>query len=312
MIQVHRNIEHLPSFSKAVITIGTFDGVHQGHQQIIKLLKEEAEAVNGETVIITFHPHPRKILAGGKSEVKIIYTLEEKIELLDKQGIQHVVVVEFNNDFANQTAEEYVENFLVKKFHPHTIIIGYDHKFGKNRSGNYQLLEKLGETFNYRVREIPEQILNNVIISSTKIREALLHSSIDTANMYLGHPYFFSGKVIEGNKLGRTIGYPTANLHIEDPEKIVPKNGVYAVSVTIADSKQIFNGMMNIGNRPTINGTSRTVEVHIFDFDQTIYGEKMKVYVKHYLRSEKKFDGLDKLKEQLAIDKLQATDFLEK
>ena len=312
MIQVHRNIEHLPSFSKAVITIGTFDGVHQGHQQIIQLMKEEAEAVNGETVIITFHPHPRKILTGGKGEVKIIYTLEEKIELLDQQGIQHVVVVEFNNDFANQTAEEYVENFLVKKFHPHTIIIGYDHKFGTKRSGNYQLLEKLGETFNYRVREIPEQILNNVIISSTKIREALLQSSIDTANRYLGHPYFFSGKVIEGNKLGRTIGYPTANLHIEDPEKLVPKNGVYAVSVTIAESKQIFNGMMNIGNRPTINGTTRTVEVHIFDFDQTIYGEKMKVYVKHYLRSEKKFDGLDQLKEQLAIDKLQATDFLEK
>lgn len=306
MIQVHRDLQHLPEFKKAVITIGTFDGVHLGHQQIIKLLKAEAAEIGGETVIITFHPHPRKVVSHGKSAVKIINTLPEKTELLDKLGIEHLVVVAFNEEFASQAAEEYIENFLVKNFHPSTIIIGYDHKFGKNRLGDYHLLENMGEKYNYRVKEIPEHVLNQITISSTKIREALLKPDIDTANTFLGYDYFFEGKVVEGNKLGRTIGYPTANLVIENEEKLIPGNGVYAVRLTIGVNEVILKGMMNIGMRPTVDGTKRTIEVNIFNFDEDIYGQVMKVYIHKFLRGEVKFDGLEQLKEQLAKDKIKA------
>ncbi len=306
MIQVHKDFHALPDFEKAVITIGTFDGVHLGHQQIIKLLKKEAADIGGETVIITFYPHPRKIVSHGKSDVKILNTLEEKIELLNDKGVGHLAVVAFNDEFANQSAEEYIENFLVKKFNPHTIIIGYDHKFGKNRLGDYHLLEKMGEKFNYRVKEIPEHVLNHVTISSTKIREALLKNDINTANSYLGYKYFFEGRVVEGNKLGRTIGYPTANIIIEDGEKLVPGNGVYAVTLKIGQMAPLLRGMMNIGMRPTVNGTKRTIEVNIFDFDEDIYGQYMRVYIHAYLRGEVKFDGLNQLKEQLAKDKVSA------
>ncbi len=312
MIQVHRDLKHLPVFKKAVITIGTFDGVHLGHQQIIKLLKQEAADIGGETVIITFYPHPRKIVTHGKSDVKILNTLEEKIELLNEKGVGHLAVVSFNDEFANQSAEKYIGNFLVKKFHPHTIIIGYDHKFGKNRLGDYHLLEKMGEKFNYMVKEIPEHVLNHVTISSTKIREALLKNDIDTANTYLGYKYFFEGKVAEGNKLGRTIGYPTANLVIEEEEKLVPGNGVYAVTLTIGQNKPVLKGMMNIGMRPTVNGTKRTIEVNIFDFDKDIYGQYMRVYIYACLRGEVKFDGLNQLKEQLAKDKVNAQQQLDR
>lgn len=312
MIQVHRDLEQLPQFKNAVITIGTFDGVHLGHQQIIKLLTQEAANTGGETIIITFHPHPRKIVSHGKANVKIINTLQEKVELLNQLGIDHLVVVTFNDAFANQHAEEYIENFLVKRFHPQTIIIGYDHRFGKNRSGDYHLLEKLGETFGYKVKEIPERVLNEIIISSTKIREALLKSDIETANNFLGYRYFFEGKVVEGNKLGRTIGYPTANLAIEDEEKLIPGNGVYAVEVTIGEDKAFYKGMMNIGVRPTVDGTKRTIEVNIFNFDKDIYREKMRVYLNNFLRGEVKFGGLDQLKDQLAKDKIEAQEKLKR
>ena len=311
MIQVHRDLNNLPVFKKAVITIGTFDGVHLGHQQIIKLLKKEAADIGGETIIITFYPHPRKIVTDGKSDVKILNTLEEKIELLNKKEVGHLVVVAFNGEFANQSAEEYIENFLIKKFHPHTIIIGYDHRFGKNRLGDYHLLEKMGEKFNYYVKEIPEHVLNHVTISSSKIREALLKNDIDTANNYLGYKYFFTGKVVEGNKLGRTIGYPTANLILEDEEKLVPGNGVYAVTLTIVQKEPLLKGMTNIGMRPTVNGTKRTIEVNIFDFDENIYSQSMRVKIHAHLREEVKFDGLNQLKEQLAKDKVNAQRQLE-
>lgn len=306
MIQVHKDLHHLPNFKKAVITIGTFDGVHLGHQQIIKLLKKEAAEIGGETVIITFYPHPRRVVSQGKSDVKVLNTLKEKIELLNNKGVGHLAVIAFTDEFSNQTAEEYIENFLVKKFHPHTIIIGYDHKFGKNRLGDYHLLERMGEKFNYQVKEIPEHVLNDVTISSTKIREALLNNDIDTANTYLGYKYFFEGKVTEGNKLGRTIGYPTANLVIEDEEKLVPGNGVYAVTLMIDQKQPVLKGMMNIGIRPTVSGTIRTIEVNIFDFDEDIYGKKVQVYLCAFLREEVKFEGLTQLKEQLTKDKLNA------
>jgi riboflavin kinase/FMN adenylyltransferase len=319
-MKVHYNINSLPAFTNAVITIGTFDGVHTGHQQIISQLKQEAAAVRGESVIITFHPHPRKIISSKK--LFILNTLEEKIELLQAKGIDHLVVVPFVESFAHQTPDEYVKNFLFAKFNPHTVIIGYDHRFGKDRKGDYHLLEDFGKELGFTVKEIPEHLLHEVIVSSTKIREALLASDIATANECLGYDYFFEGMVIDGNKLGRTLGYPTANLHVQDTEKLVPGNGIYAVeasfgilhsSMVIKEDASIpvkesirLRGMMSIGIRPTVDGKSRVIEVNIFDFNEDIYGKILRVYVKYYLREEVKFNNLDELTEQLAKDKTDA------
>ena len=326
-MQVHKDLSALPHFRNAVITIGTFDGVHAGHRKIIEQLKNEAEKTGGETVIITFHPHPRKIVREGQSPVPILTTLNEKIDLLEIIGINHLVVIPFDEAFAVQSAEEYIQNFLYQKFHPHTIIIGYDHKFGRNRSGNYQLLEKYGKELGFVVKEIPEHILNEVTISSTKIREALLNHDVRTANHFLSYPYFFEGIVVKGKQLGRTIGYPTANIEIKDKEKLVPGNGIYVVEAQIvgyellANSHQLsektkpvfhhtpkltpqtLQGMMSIGLNPTVNGTQRTIEVNLFDFNQDIYGQTLRISLIQYLRDEEKFSGLDALKEQLAKDK---------
>jgi riboflavin kinase/FMN adenylyltransferase len=301
-MRVYTNIEDLPEFKNAVITIGTFDGVHLGHLQIIRQLIKEASAVSGKPVLITFYPHPKQVVASVQKPIFILNTPEEKYELLHHAGISNIVVVPFTKAFAEQPADNYIKDFLVERFHPHTIIIGYDHRFGKDRAGDYHLLENEAANFGYKVKEIPEHVLQNVTISSTKIREALLSGDIDTANEFLGYDYFFSGIVIEGNKLGRTIGYPTANLQITDEQKLVPANGVYAVDVTVEDFGK-YKGMMNIGTRPTVNGTSRVIEVNIFDFDEMIYGKLVKVSLKKRLRSEIKFNGLDALKEQLAKDK---------
>jgi riboflavin kinase/FMN adenylyltransferase len=305
MIQVHRDFNHLPTFKNAVITIGTFDGVHLGHQQIITQLKNEAASINGETVIITFHPHPRRIVSGGTSEVKILNTLNEKIHLLDKHGVQHLVVVPFTNSFSEQTAEEYIKDFIVNKFQPSIIIIGYDHRYGKERKGDYNLLESMGKQFNYEVKEISEHILNDITISSTKIRGALLHNDINTANTFLGYKYFFTGTVIEGDKIGRTIGYPTANLKISDDEKLVPGDGVYAVEAIRKKNDETLKGMMYIGTRPVVNGKYRVIEVNFFDFEEDIYGEHLQVEIHHFIREDLPFNGLEALKIQLEKDKEQ-------
>jgi len=312
-MKVYRELaDSLPLFTKAVVTIGTFDGVHMGHRQIINQLKEEAKAIGGETVIITFHPHPRKIISSVPGDIKLLTTLDEKIILLEDAGIDHLVVVPFNHLFANQTADQYVKDFLYKYFHPHTVIIGYDHRFGKGREGNYALLEQYGKELGFQVKEISEHLRNKVSVSSTKIRHALIGNDIDTANELLGYPYFFEGLVVEGNKLGRTIGYPTANLHISSEEKLVPGNGVYAVTISgIRPSiATVFKGMMNIGVRPTVDGKKRVIEVNIFDFDADIYGQTIQIQVHAYLRGEIKFDGLPELKIQLQKDKEEAEDRL--
>jgi riboflavin kinase/FMN adenylyltransferase len=311
-MKVHRELAgSLPGFRKAVVTIGTFDGVHLGHRKIINQLKEEAARTGGETVLITFHPHPRKIVSSVPGDVKLLSTLQEKINLLEATGIDHLVVVPFDHAFANQTAEQYVKDFLWHYFKPHTVIIGYDHRFGKGREGNYQLMKTYGETYGFEVKEIPEQLMNEVVVSSTRIRKAVSENDIALANELLGHPYFFEGVVIEGNKLGRTIGYPTANLHISSEEKLVPGNGVYAVTVNLESpagnkESQSYKGMMNIGLRPTVDGKKKVIEVHIFDFDADIYGRTLQVHLHHYLRGEVKFNGLDELKAQLQKDKLAA------
>jgi riboflavin kinase / FMN adenylyltransferase len=309
-MQVHPNLEQLPVFKNAVITIGTFDGVHMGHRQIIEELKAEAKAINGESVIITFHPHPRKVVSSTILGIRLINTLQEKIELLDQLGIDHLVIVPFTDAFANQDAEGYVKNFLVDKFQPHTIIIGYDHRFGKERKGDYLLLEKLAPTFNYRLKEIPQHVLNEITISSTRIREALLEGNLQVAEKLLGYHFFFSGVVMHGDKLGRQLGYPTANLRVTDEEKITPANGIYAVYAQLAKSDQQLKGMMSIGFRPTVDGKKRVIEVNLFDFNEQIYEQTLKVYVKKYLRAEVKFDSLEALVKQIDQDKMDSLNVL--
>ena len=309
-MKVHRDIEQLPSFRNAVITIGTFDGVHMGHRQVIDKLKTEAKAIEGESVIITFHPHPRKVVASTILGIRLINTLDEKIELLEQLGVDQLVVVPFTDAFANQPAEEYVRNFLVNKFNPHTIIIGYDHRFGKERKGDYLLLEKIAATHGYNLLEIPKHVLDEIAISSTKIREALLEGKLEIADKLLGYEFFFSGTVVHGNKLGKKLGYPTANLSIADEEKIIPGDGIYAVYAALNNSNERIKGMMSIGFRPTVDGKKRVVEVNIFDFDKDIYGQKVKVYVKKYLRAERKFDNLEALVKQMDGDKIESLEVL--
>jgi riboflavin kinase/FMN adenylyltransferase len=321
-MQIHHNTDQLPAFRRAVVTIGTFDGVHTGHARILHQLREEAARIDGETVIITFFPHPRKVVKGGTQDVRLINTLQEKIDLLSWQHIDHLVIVPFTEAFSQLSAQQYIEEFLLAKFRPHTIIIGYDHRFGKGRQGDYHLLEQFSSSAGFRLQEISVQLLDEVSVSSTRIREAILRADIATANQLLGYPFFFCGKVIKGNQLGRTLGYPTANLELENTEKLIPVDGVYAVEAQLLPGQSQHSGpgeknpgpfdgprlqgMMGIGIRPTINGTHRTIEVNLFDFDQDIYGRELRVFVIKYLRPELKFNNLEELKEALAQDKLDS------
>ena len=313
-MKVHHDITHLPEFKNAVMTIGTFDGVHMGHRQILNQLKKEAMLVGGETLLITFHPHPRKVVSNKHSTnaVLLINTIEEKINLLEKAGIDHLVIIPFTEEFSKQSARDYVEQFLIQKFHPLTIIIGYDHRFGASREGNFSMLEKYALKGKFKLQEIPAQLLRENSISSTRVREALINGTLEEANELLGYQFFFKGKVVEGNKLGRTIGYPTANLDLENEEKIVPANGVYAVKALLkkedvqnefSDSENTLNGMMNIGFRPTVGGQKRVIEVNLFDFNEMIYGRYLEIHLVAFLRKEKAFNGLEALKEQLGKDR---------
>ena len=306
-MQVHWNIDSLPHFRNAVITIGTFDGVHLGHQKIITSLVQEAHSVGGESIIITFNPHPRKIIKPS-DDLQLINTLDEKIELLQKKNIDHLVVVPFTIAFSEQPADVYIQHFLINLFHPHTIIIGYDHHFGKERKGNYRLLEEKAADYNYRLLEIPKHVLDEIAISSTKIRQALLDSQIETANKLLGYDFFFKGVVVEGEKLGRQLGYPTANLKYTDYDKIHVGEGVYAVYAEISGS--IKKGMMSIGNRPTFNDTGEKVEVNLFDFNNDLYGQTVKVIAKKFLRGQEKYNSLEALKAQIDLDKIASLKIL--
>jgi riboflavin kinase/FMN adenylyltransferase len=304
---VYRNTDHLPLFRNAVLTIGTFDGVHTGHQQVIEQMKKRAQEVNGETVVVTFDPHPRTVIRSSEG-IRLIDTLDEKIELLSDKGIDCLVIIPFTEKFAQQSAEDYISQFLIRYFQPHTLIIGYDHRFGKGRSGDYKLLEQQSSIYHFHLMEIPVHLLNSISVSSTRIRESVAKGDMQTAQQLLGYTFFFSGVVSEGNHLGRSIGYPTANLVITDQYKLIPGDGVYAVDIRISDEPdRLYHGMMNIGYRPTVDGTKKIIEVNIFDFDRDIYNKTVRVFVKKFLRSEIKFDSLDALKTQLALDKEKAS-----
>lgn len=325
-MRIYNNTDELPAFRKAVITIGTFDGVHTGHARILGQLRQEAARIGGETVIVTFYPHPRKIVKGGSEGIRLINTLEEKIELLSWLQIDNLVIVPFTEAFSQLTAEEYIKDFLLARFHPHTVIIGYDHRFGKGRLGDYHLLEQYSAREGFQLQEIPVHLLDEISVSSTRIREAIRRTDIAEANALLGYPFFFSGTVVKGDQLGRTLGYPTANLRLTNTEKLTPGDGIYAIealllpataeggagmpapSETPALRANLFEtprlkGMMSIGIRPTVGGKLRTIEVNLFDFNEDIYGRELRVFVRKYLRPEIKFDGLPALVEQLGKDR---------
>ncbi len=300
-MKTYSDIQSFKPLKNAVVTIGTFDGVHIGHQKIISSLKESARQLGGETVILTFFPHPRMILHPEDQDLKLITTMKEKTELLQLQGIDHLIITPFTRDFSNLSPEEYIQQILVDRIGTRKIIIGYDHRFGKNREGDIADLERLGAIHGFEVEVIPEQDIQQVAVSSTKIRQSVVCGDVATAHEFLGHPFAINGKVIKGDQIGRKMGYPTANLFIEENYKLIPADGIYAVKVV--HQNQVFGGMAYIGHRPTVNGMSRNIEVNIFDFEQDIYGQTICMEFLHFIRSDQKFNSLDELSAQLAKDK---------
>lgn len=290
-----------------MITIGTFDGVHMGHKKILDKVISEAKLRNEESIVLTFYPHPRFIL-NENANVRLLNTIDEKADLLNKTGLTSLIIHPFDKEFADLSAEEFIKKILIDQLNVSKIIIGYDHRFGKNRSADINDLIQFGAKYNFDVEQISAQELNDIAISSTKIRTALINGEITLANNYLGYPYSFSGKVIKGNQLGRTIGFPTANIQINEFFKLIPKNGVYIVKCLV--NKQSVNGIMNIGNRPTLNGTSQSIEVHLLNFDQSIYDSEITVELLEFIRNEQKFENLEALKHQIEKDKLQAIQYL--
>ncbi|SEO44459.1 riboflavin kinase / FMN adenylyltransferase [Mucilaginibacter gossypiicola] len=301
-MRVYHNIDEFTAVNNAVVTIGTFDGVHIGHRKIISGIKELAESTGGETVILTFFPHPRMILHPEDESLKLITTIAEKAELMDRLGVDHLIITPFSRDFSNQSAESYIRDVLVNKIGTKKIVVGYDHRFGKDRQGGFDDLQRLGPVYGFDVVEIPEQDINEVAISSTRIRNALLNGDIDLANTFLGYPFFITGKVVRGDQIGRQIGYPTANIVVEEKYKLIPGDGIFAVTVIIADQR--YKGMAYIGSRPTVNGLTRNIEVNIFDFNEEIYNQTIRMEFHHYIRGDVKFSSLDELKVQLAQDKV--------
>ncbi len=287
----------------SVITIGTFDGVHIGHQKIIGKLIKTADEEKLKSVILTLFPHPRMVLQADDS-IRLLNTIDERKEILSKFGVDQLVVKTFTKEFSNLSAEEYVKNILVDELKAKHIIIGYDHRFGKSRNADINDLIKFGELYNFKVTEISAQDVKDVAVSSTKIRKALHKGDIITANSYLGYNYFLTGTIVKGKGIGKTINFPTANLYIKEEYKLIPKQGVYVVKTSFED-KTVF-GMMNIGTNPTVNGKEKTIEIHLFNFNNDLYNSTLKVEILHRLRNEKKFDSINQLKEQLKIDRENA------
>jgi riboflavin kinase/FMN adenylyltransferase len=302
-VKIYRDLASFTQVKNSVLTIGTFDGVHLGHRIILKKVNEIAKKIGGESVLLTFYPHPRKVLFGDDS-LKLINTIEEKAELLKDEGIEHFIVHPFSREFSRLNAFEYVRNIIVNSIAAKVVVVGYDHHFGRNREGGMEQLLEFAKLFEFEVREISAEQIDNVKVSSTKIRSAIEEGNIEQANLFLTRPFSLSGIVVKGDEVGRTMGFPTANIQLSK-EKILPKNGVYAVDVYVSGKK--LRGMMNIGVRPTVNiSDEQRVEVNIFDFNQDIYGEHIKVEVLKKIRNEKQFASLDELKNQIQNDKLMA------
>lgn len=291
-----------------MLTVGTFDGVHIGHQKIIERIQSIAQRLNGETALLTFYPHPRKVLFED-SDLKLIHTQEEKEQRLEKVGIDHLIVHPFTRDFSRLTALQYVRDLLVQKIGVRALVVGYDHHFGRNREGSFDELREYGEVYGFEVVEIPAQDIDDVSVSSTKIRNALAEGNIAKANKFLGSPFLITGTVVVGQKLGRELGFPTANIRVEEDYKLLPANGVYAAYIYVSGIK--YSGMLNIGVRPTVDGKSRTIEANIFDFDGDVYGHRIQLELMGRIRDEMRFDDLEALKSRLNADRVAAQGMLE-
>jgi riboflavin kinase/FMN adenylyltransferase len=307
-VKVYRSLQEIKPLKNAVVTSGTFDGVHIGHQKIISRLLETANEKNGESVVLTFWPHPRLIISPNNDNLRLLSNLDEKIELLTELGVKHLLVLPFTREFSELTSEKFVEDILISGIGTKTLVIGYDHRFGKNREGGFDYLKTNSERFKIDIVEIPRQEIDNLTISSTKIRIALQNGNISIANELLGRNYSFQGLVKKGRQLGRTIGFPTANVNVSKKYKLIPSIGVYAVKVHLRG--KVYDGVMNIGNRPTMEGIGITQEVHILNFDDDIYGENLKVETIAFIRNEMKFNGVNELISQIKLDCQKAKELL--
>ncbi|MFC5623509.1 bifunctional riboflavin kinase/FAD synthetase [Algoriphagus winogradskyi] len=307
-MKIYEGLSDFPKLSNAVVTSGTFDGVHLGHQKILHRIRELARSVNGETVLITFWPHPRLVLYPNEHNLRLLSTFEEKAKLLRQFGIDHLVTIPFTKEFSQLSSQDFIESVLIDTIQTKKLVIGYDHRFGKNREGSFEYLKAHHKQYGFDLEEISRKDVEDIGVSSTKIRHALETSDVATAINYLGRPYELNGLVIKGQQIGRSIGFPTANIHIPNDYKLIPKDGVYAVEALVNGS--LYKAMLNIGNRPTVNGTKKTVEANLFDFQGDLYDKQITIYIKAFLREEKKFDGLEALKQQLFLDQRNAKNLL--
>lgn len=293
---------HPPHFS--VVTSGTFDGVHLGHQKILRRLQELAARKQGETVLLTYWPHPRLILQPEDKSLRLLTTLSEKVKLLEEMGVDHLIILPFTKELSQMSSEEFIRDILVDKIQTKTLVIGYDHKFGKNREGSFEYLQSHSHLFGFAIEEISRQDVDDLGVSSTKIRTALAQGDISTANKYLGRPYDLSGQVVKGQQIGRSLGFPTANIQIAEDYKLLPRDGAYAVHAEVHSIR--YKAILNIGDRPTVDGQKKTIEAHLIDFEGDLYGQELRVYFQEFLREEKKFESLDALKNQLVVDRERA------
>lgn len=308
ILRIFNSINDFTTAKKTIVTLGTFDGVHIGHKAILDTICKAAQQENLESVILTFFPHPRLIVSNNY-DIKLLNTMDEKSVLLEKIGIQNFIIHPFDKTFSELSPREFVTQVLIEKLNIHKIIIGHDHKFGKDRAADFKDLINFGKEFGFEVEEISAQQINEVSVSSTKIRNSLLEGNISLANEYLGYPYLFSGNVIKGNQLGRTIGFPTANIEIPEDYKLIPKNGVYIVTANV--NNQVVFGMMNVGVKPTLGENKLSIEVHLLNFEKDIYNQKIQVHILERLRDEQKFESFDALKAQIELDKQSTIHYFE-
>jgi riboflavin kinase/FMN adenylyltransferase len=306
-MKIHRDLDSLPSFKNAVVTLGTFDGVHQGHQKIIDRLNEVAREVDGESVLLTFWPHPRMVLQPDDESLKLLNTIDEKIELLEKAGLHHLVIAPFTHEFSRLSYLDFIRDILVDKLHVKHLIVGHDHHFGKNREGSFEQLQECAPIFNFGLEQVQALLVDDIAISSSKIRKELLFGDLVRANRYLGYDYFATGNVIKGFKRGRELGYPTANVGINEKYKLLPADGIYVVRAEVKG--MLYKGMASLGYNPTFEDVPRTLEVNIFDFSDEIYDERIRVFFLAFLRKEANFATVADLIRQIDADKLHALKF---
>ncbi|NVJ86189.1 MAG: bifunctional riboflavin kinase/FAD synthetase [Algoriphagus sp.] len=303
-MKIYEGLSEFKPVPNPVVTSGTFDGVHLGHQKILQRIREIARSIHGETILLTFWPHPRLVLYPEEHNLRLLSTFEEKTKLLRQFGIDHLITIPFTKEFSQMSSKEFIQKMLVDKIHTRKLVIGYDHRFGKNREGSFEYLQEHASDFGFELEEISRQDVDAIGVSSTKIRKALESGDIQTANSFLGRSYELNGIVIKGQQIGRSIGFPTANVHIPNSYKLIPKDGVYAVEAEV--NGNLYKAMLNIGNRPTVDGTQKSVETHLFDFQGDLYGKQITIYLRAYLREEQKFESLAALQAQLLKDQQQA------